>query len=470
MDFDLIVLGLGPGGEDLAEQVAKAGKSVLGIDERLVGGECPYFGCIPSKMILRAADVLAESRRVDQLAGHASDEPDFGVVAERISSEATDDWDDRVAVERLEESGATFRRGSGKLAGRDDQGRLLVEVGGETHTAAAVAVATGTRPSVPPIDGLDGLETGVDGPVWTNREILRTKTAPRSMVVLGGGVISCELAQGFARFGTAVTLVEQGARLLGREEPEAGEVLQQVFADGGITVRCGQAVNKVEAGAGGIAGVQVRLADGSTVTGEKLLLAAGRTPNLDHIGLETVDLDPSAHQLDVDNHMQVQDADGSTVDGLFAIGDVTGKGPFTHVSVWQARVLGAHLLRRDEPFGGYDAMAWATFTDPEIGRVGMSEQQARDAGLSVKVGVQQIASNSRGWIYGAGNAGFIKVVQDADTGLLVGATTCGPHGGELIGMLTLAVHAKVPVSTMLTMHYVFPTLHRGVLEALQALA
>ena len=467
MDFDLIVLGLGPGGEELAEQTAKAGRSVLGIDERLVGGECPYFGCIPSKMILRAADVLAESRRVDDLAGHASDEPDFGVVAERISREATDNWDDRVAVERLEGTGVTFRRGTGQLAGRDDRGRIVVEVNGETHSAAAVTVATGTRPSIPPIDGLDGLEIGVDGPVWTNREILRTTAAPRSMVVLGGGVISCELAQGFARFGTTVTLLEQGPRLLAREEPEAAEVLEQVFADDGITVRCGQAVVRVAASG---EGVEVTLADGSSVTAEKLLLAAGRTPNLDHVGLETIGLDPSAHRLDVDDHMRVTDADGSGIDGLFAIGDVTGKGPFTHVSVWQARVLGAHLLGKDEQFGGYDALAWATFTDPEIGRVGMSEQDARAAGLDVRVGVQQIASNSRGWIYGVGNAGFIKVVQDANTGLLVGATTCGPHGGELIGMLTLAVHAKVPVSTMLTMHYVFPTLHRGVLEALQALA
>ena len=466
MDFDLIVLGLGPGGEELAERMAEAGRSVLGVDERLVGGECPYFGCIPSKMILRAADVLAESRRVDDLAGHASDEPDFGVVAERISREATDGWDDRVAVERLEGTGATFRRGTGRLAGRDEDGRLLVDVAGERHRAKAVAVATGTRPSIPPIDGLDSLGIAVDGPVWTNREILRATAAPRSMVVLGGGVISCELAQGFARFGTAVTLVEQGARLLAREEPEAAEVLETVFASEGITVRCGQAVERVAADGGGVV---VTLADGSTVTGEKLLLAAGRTPNLDGVGLETVDLDPAAHRLDVDEHMQVRTDAGGRVDGLFAIGDVTGKGPFTHVSVWQARVLIAHLLGRDEPFGGYDAMAWATFTDPEIGRVGMSEQQARDAGLNVRVGVQQIASNSRGWIYGVGNAGFVKVVQDADTGLLVGATTCGPHGGELIGMLTLAVHAKVPVSTMLTMHYVFPTLHRAVLEALQAL-
>ena len=157
------------------------------------------------------------------------------------------------------------------------------------------------------------------------------------------------------------------------------------------------------------------------------------------------------------------------VDGLFAVGDVTGKGPFTHVSVWQARVLTNHLLGRPEEFGGYDALAWATFTDPEVGRVGKTEQEARDAGLRVRVGVQPIASNTRGWIHGPGNDGLVKIVEDADRGVLVGATVIGPNGGELIGMLTVAVHAEVPVERLRTMHYVFPTMHRAVLEAVQAL-
>ncbi|SHH02769.1 Pyruvate/2-oxoglutarate dehydrogenase complex, dihydrolipoamide dehydrogenase (E3) component [Jatrophihabitans endophyticus] len=462
MDYDLIVLGLGPGGEAVAGSVAEAGRSVLGVDERLVGGECPYFGCIPSKMILRGAEVLAESRRVDGLAGRAQDTPDFAVVARRIRTEATDDWDDAVAVERFEGQGATFSRSHGRLAGRTDDGRLRVEAGEETHTASRVVIATGTRPALPPVTGLADLAVGVDDLVWTNREVLRTPQAPESLVVLGGGVISCELAQGFARFGTGVTLIEGGSRLLGREEPEAGEVLSAVFEREGIDVRLGSQVQTVAAGG---KGVVVTLADGSSVTAAKLLVAAGRTTNLDHLGLETVGLDPQATTLDIDEHMAVPG-----VDGLFAIGDVTGKGPFTHVSVWQARVLTQHLLGQDEEFGGYDALAWATFTDPEVGRVGKTEQEARDAGSNVRVGVQQIASNSRGWIHGPGNDGFVKVVEDADRGVLVGATVVGPYGGEIIGMLTVAVHAEVPVATLRTMHYVFPTLHRAVLEAVQALA
>jgi pyruvate/2-oxoglutarate dehydrogenase complex dihydrolipoamide dehydrogenase (E3) component len=455
MDFDLIVLGLGPGGEELAGQVARAGQRVLGVDPHLVGGECPYYGCIPSKMIVRGAEVLAEGRRVDLLSGQATLEPDYGAVARRIREEATDDWNDKVAVERLEQAGATIVHGAGRLAGRADDGRFRVTVGDQTHTAAAVCIGTGTAPAIPPIDGLADLPRGVEELVWTNREIVQTRVAPRSMVVIGGGAIGCELGQGFARFGTEVTIIEAAPHLLMPEEPEAGEVVAAVFEREGITVRAGVGVRSVTRGGDG---VLVTLADGSTATGEKVLVAAGRRPNLAGIGLETVGLDPAARSLDVDEHMRV-------ADGIYAVGDITGRGAFTHVAIWQARVLIAHLLGRDEPYGGYHGLAWATFTDPEIGRVGLTEQQARDRGLNVRIGRQQISADSRGWIHGPGNDGFVKLVADADRGVLVGATVVSPYGGELLGLLTLAVHAEVPLRTLRTMHYAFPTLHRAVYEA-----
>jgi pyruvate/2-oxoglutarate dehydrogenase complex dihydrolipoamide dehydrogenase (E3) component len=461
-DFDLIVIGLGPGGEDVAGTVAESGRSVLAIDERLVGGECPYFGCIPSKMIIRGSDALAEARRVNQIAGHADVAPDYTPVATRIRDEATTDWDDKIAVDRLTGHGATFVRGTARLVGRTDDGRLQVQVGDETYVGAAVCLATGTAPALPPIDGLADLPRGVDGLVWTNREVLRSPSAPASMVVIGGGAIGCELAQGLARFDTAVTVIEAAPHLLMPEEPEVGALIAEVFEREGITVHQGVGVQSLARDGDGVV---VTLADGTTATGAKLLVAAGRRPNLAEIGLDTVGLDPAARSLDIDEHMHV-----TGVDGLYAVGDITGHGAFTHVSVWQAKVLAAHLMGEPEPFGGYHGLAWATFTDPEVGRVGLTEQQARDGGLRVRVGTTQIASNTRGWIWGPGNDGFVKLVEDADRGVLVGGTVVSPHGGELLGMLTLAVHAEVPTATMRTMHYAYPTLHRAVSEALQAMS
>ncbi|HVU92845.1 MAG TPA: NAD(P)/FAD-dependent oxidoreductase [Jatrophihabitans sp.] len=458
--WDVIVLGLGPGGEEVAERLAEAGQRVLGVDPHLVGGECPYYGCIPSKMILRGAEVLAEARRVDQLAGAATVHADYAPVSRRIREEATDDWDDHVAAERFENLGGTFVRAAGRLAGRDDEGQVLVEAGGVTHRARAVCVATGTAPAMPPIDGLADLPRGVDELVWTNREIVQAREAPRSLAVIGGGAIGCELAQGFARFGTKVTVVEAAPHVLMPEEPEAGEVVTAALERDGVVVRQGVGVQSVARGGDGVV---VTLADGTSVTGERLLVAAGRRPNLADIGLETVGLDPSARSLDVDEHMQV-------TEGVYAVGDITGRGAFTHVAVWQARVLIAHLLGREEPYGGYAGIAWATFTDPEVGRVGLTEQQARDRGLRVRIGRQQIANSSRGWIHGPGNDGFVKVIEDADRGVLVGATVVAPYGGELLGMLTLAVHAEVPTAKLRTMHYAFPTLHRAVYEAVLALS
>jgi pyruvate/2-oxoglutarate dehydrogenase complex dihydrolipoamide dehydrogenase (E3) component len=470
--FDVIVLGLGPGGEDVAQSVAKAGRSVLGVDSHLVGGECPYYGCIPSKMMLRGAEVLAEGRRIPALAGTSTVTPDFAPVHARIRDEATDDWDDRVAVERIEGAGVTFVRGAGRLAGRsagrDGDGGVLVRVGGTTYSGTRIVIATGTAPAIPPVPGLAELRAsgeGPDGPVWTNREAVKAERAPASLIVLGGGAIGCELGQAFARFGTKVTVVESAPRLLGPEEPDAAAVVAEVFDREGITVHTGVGASRVSDGGDG---VRVSLEDGTELTAAKILVAAGRRPNLGDIGLETVELDPKARSLAVDEHMQVL-TDGAAVPGIYAIGDIAGHGAFTHLAVWQSRVLTAHLLGADEPYGGYHGLAWVTFTDPEVGRVGMTEQQAREAGLEVRTGVAQIASNSRGWIHGPGNDGFVKLVQDEGAGVLVGATVVAPGGGEILGLLTLAVHARVPVRTMATMHYAFPTMHRAVLEALRAM-
>jgi pyruvate/2-oxoglutarate dehydrogenase complex dihydrolipoamide dehydrogenase (E3) component len=460
-DYQVIVLGLGPGGGEVAERLAEAGCRVLGIEAHLTGGECPYYGCIPSKMIVRAAETLAEAGRIEQLAGTATIEPDYRKPARRISDEATDDWNDQVAVDRLRKLGGHFVRGFGRLAGRDPDGRPRVTVGERTFVADRLVIATGTAPLLPPIPGLAELAGDLlspDGPVWTNREVLQIRQAPESLLVIGGGSVGCELAQGLARFGVRVTQLEMSDRILAPEEPEAAEVVSRVFEREGIELHTGVQIAGVRPD---VAGVRVELADGRSFGAERLLVAAGRRSHLPELALDSVGLDPQSKTLQVDEHMRV-------AEGIYAVGDVTGRGPFTHVAVWQARVLIAHLLGLPEPYGGYAGLAWVTFTDPEVGRVGMSERQARDGGIEVAVGKSDIASNTRGWIHGPGNDGFVKLVADRSAGVLVGATVVAPGGGEILGLLTLAVHARVPLETLRSMHYAYPTLHRAVSEALQA--
>ncbi|GLZ78672.1 pyridine nucleotide-disulfide oxidoreductase [Actinorhabdospora filicis] len=446
-EVDAIILGMGVGGEEIAERLADAGLRVLGVDGGLVGGECPYWGCIPSKMMIRAANLIADARRLEGIGGFVQVTPDWAPVASRIRSEATDDWDDKVAVERFTGKGGTFVRGRGKLAG---PGR--VEVDGVTYTATrAVVVATGGAPVIPPIEGLAGT------PYWTNREAIATETAPSSLIVLGGGAIGVELGQVFARFGTAVTIVEGAGRLLPAEEPEASEIVHQALAEDDIRIRVGARAVKV---AHDGQNFTLTLDDGTTETAEKLLVAVGRKAQMADLGLETVGIDPSGHAIPVDGHMRAGDK-------LWAVGDVTGHGQFTHVAMYQAAVTVRDILGEPGPPTDYRALPRVTFTDPEVGAVGMTEQQARDAGLSVHVGITQIPTSARGWIYGDGNEGIVKLVIDTDRDLLVGATVAAPSGGETMGALAVAVYAEVKVTSMRNMMYAYPTFYRAIEDALR---
>jgi pyruvate/2-oxoglutarate dehydrogenase complex dihydrolipoamide dehydrogenase (E3) component len=450
---DLVVIGLGPGGEHLATEAAKAGLRVVGVDERLVGGECPYWGCIPSKMAIRAANLLADARRVGTLAGAAEVTPDWGVVHARIRDEATDDWDDTVAVERLEQAGVRFVRGHARLAGTG-----VVEVGGHRFVAErGVVLNTGTSPSAPPVDGL------ADTPFWTNRDVLETAELPASMTVIGGGAIGAELAQAFARFGTRVSLVEAAPRILALEEPESSEIVARAMAADGIQVLAGATIGSVHHADGRFT-VSLTDAGGTPLdlASDRLLVAAGRRPNLADVGLDTVGLDPAGRSVDTDPHLRAGEK-------LWAIGDITGKGAFTHMSMYQANVALADITGRDD--GGpveaeYHAVPRVTFTDPEVGSVGLSEKQARDAGLDVGVGLAPLAESTRGWITGAGGEGVIKLVEDRAAGHLVGATSVGPMGGEVLSMLATAVHARVPTATLRAMPFAYPTFHRAVETAL----
>ncbi|MEV4712313.1 FAD-dependent oxidoreductase [Micromonospora sp. NPDC049374] len=483
---DVVVLGLGVGGEEVAGRLAEAGLTVVGVERNLVGGECPYWGCVPSKMMIRAANAVAEARRVDGLGGAAQVAPDWAPVAKRIREEATDDWNDRVAVQRLTGKGGRFVRGSGRI---DGPGR--VRVGDQVFQARhGIVLGTGTRPSVPPVDGL------ADTPYWTNREAIEVEELPGSLLVLGGGAIGLELAQVFARFGVRVTVVEALDRVLAVEEPESSEAAAAALRADGVEIHTGVKAARVEHGA---TGFTLRGTGGEEFTAERLLVVTGRRAHLDELGLDTVGVDASGRYLPVDDRLHV-------TDGIWAVGDVTGEGAFTHVAMYQASIVVADVLdhmRRSQggadpsgtasvvggavgvasslaatgssgsagsvPRADYRALPRVTFTDPEIGAVGLTEQQARERGINVQVGFTRLSSSTRGWIHRTDEFGFIKLVADADQGVLVGATSAGPAGGEVLSGLVVAVHAAVPLSQLRHMIYAYPTFHRAISDALRNL-
>jgi pyruvate/2-oxoglutarate dehydrogenase complex dihydrolipoamide dehydrogenase (E3) component len=446
---DAVVIGMGPGGEDVAGRLAEAGLSVVGIEAELVGGECPYWGCIPSKMMIRAAHLLAEARRIPGMAGSSTVTPDWAPVAERIRAEATDTWDDTVAVDRFVDKGGRFVRGRGRLAAPD-----RVEVGDQAFVARrAVVLAAGTSSTVPPIDGL------ADTPYWTNRGAVEATEVPARLAVLGGGAIGAELAQVFARFGSAVTVVEAADRLLPLDEPEAGAIVAEAFAADGIEVITGVGAERVSHADPTFT---VTLADGRTIEVDELLVATGRRADPAGLGAGVVGVPDDARWVPVDEHLRV-------ADGVWAVGDLTGKGAFTHVAMYQSAIAAADILGEDHEPADYAALPRVTFTDPEVGAVGLTEADARTAGIDVAVGAAAVPSSARGWIHKAGNDGIIKLVADRDRGVLVGATSAGPVGGEVLGHLALAVHARVPLATLRTMIYAYPTFHRGIEDALRDL-
>ncbi len=448
IDCDVVVLGLGPGGNELSMSLAQAGLDVVAVEQHLVGGECPFYGCTPSKLMIRAADLVAMVHRADELAGPAHVTPDWSLPAGRITDEATHGWTDDANADAVREAGARLIRGHGRLTGTG-----VVEVDGVSYVASrGVVVNTGTDPLELPIPGL------AQTPYWTNRDVVKLTTLPASLVILGGGPIGCELAQAFARFGVTVTVVEASERLLSVEEPESSALLTTLFGEQGIKVHVGVEVERVD-----YDDRFVLTADGLTIEAEALLVAAGRSNNIRDIGLDAVGIDPDSDVVETDERMRAGER-------LWAIGDITGHGRFTHVSEYQADVARADILGEDGPLADYRAVSRVTFTDPEVGSVGLSEAQAREQGISVRTGFAELSESARGWLDGVGNQGHIKLVADADSGLLVGASAMGPTGGDLVAMLALAIHAEVPTTTMRGMHFAFPTYHGVVRTALDDLA
>jgi pyruvate/2-oxoglutarate dehydrogenase complex dihydrolipoamide dehydrogenase (E3) component len=440
VEVDAIVVGLGPGGEDVAGSLAQAGLEVVGIEAELVGGECPYWGCIPSKMMVRAADLLAEGRRIPGMAGASVVTPDWWTVAARIRNEATDSWDDTVAVQRFEGKGGHFVRGRARVTGSSS-----VEVDGRSFSARrALVLAAGQKPWVPPV--FEAV------PHWTNRGAVAAEVLPASLLVIGGGAVGLEIGQAMSRFGTRVTVVELGERLVGPEEPEASELIADVLRREGVEVHAGAQVERVERS--GATGASVHLAGGRVLTGERMLVATGRRSDLASLGVGALGLDESARAIPVDGRLRA-------MPGVWAVGDITGKGAYTHVAMYQARLCVADVLGRPLPEADYRALPRVTFTDPEIGSVGLTEAQARADGGDVAVYCETIADSARGWIHRG--EGFVKLV--VSDGVLVGATSMAPVGGEMLGLLALGVHTRVDVETLRSMIFAYPTFHRAIESA-----
>jgi pyruvate/2-oxoglutarate dehydrogenase complex dihydrolipoamide dehydrogenase (E3) component len=450
IEVDVVVIGVGTCGEDLSLQLLDGGLDVVGVEASLVGGECAYWACLPSKRMIRMGGLLADARRADGLAGRTEVTPDWGIVAAQVRDEVTGGWDDSTAVERFRERGGRLVKGRGRLVAP-----RTVEVGDETFVAReGVVIATGSRPAIPPIPGLDQVV------YWTTHDVIAATELPDSLVVLGGGAVGCELGQLLARFGVGVSIVEAGDRLMSRGEPEASAVIEAALSSDGVVVHTGRAVERVFSEESAIGLV---LADGTRVTGERLLVATGRRVDLAGLGLESVGLDPLARFLETDDRMRV-------ADGLWAIGDVTGKAMFTHVAIYQGSIVAADLLGRHHPGARYDALPMVTFTDPEVGAVGMTEAEARERRMDVAVAVKHVPSTFRGWLHRTGNEGLLKLVIDRGTGTLTGATVSGPRAGELLGMLGLAIHSRIPLSDLRSMIYAFPTFYGAIGETIGASA
>ena len=439
--YDAIVLGAGPAGEVVAGRLADAGWKVAIVEKDLVGGECSYYACMPSKALLRPADVLAEARRIPGVPVDDDSKLDPAAVLARRDA-VIHDQDDSGQLPWLEERKIDLFRGAGRFVG---EGRI--EVGDHQPVAArAVIVATGSGAKMPPIDGLDSVRT------WNNRDATTAKTVPASMVVLGGGPVGAELAQAWASLGTKVTLVDAGDHLLGRDEPFAGEeVATALRGRFGVDVRIGSEVDSVRAGG---AGVLVELEDGGSVEGEELLVAVGRKPHTEDIGLDAIGVEPDEHGfIEVDDRMRVGGSDR-----LFAIGDVNGRALFTHVGKYQAWVTTENLLGREvEAVAEGLGSPHITFTDPQVAAVGKTLAEAEEAGIDARV-VEVPTDGSPGASFqGKGTGGKSRLVVDRAKDTIVGATFTGFETADFLHAATIAMIAEVPLPRLRHALATYPT-------------
>ena len=441
--FDVVVVGAGPGGETVAERTAAAGLKTALVERELIGGECAYWACIPSKTLLRPTEVRHEAEKT---AGASAARLNFEEAAS-YRDFMIRDLDDAAEVKSYEGQGVTVFKGIGSLSGPHE-----IEVEGERLQSERIVLASGTESLVPPIEGLK--QAGY----WTNREATTLSQVPDSAIVLGGGPVGVELAQMLRRFGAEVHLIEAGERLLSREDPRVSELLHEALEADGIGVHVGSEVEAVEMHDGR----RVARFGEQTVSAAELVVAVGRTPRLQELTLERAGIEPGKKGIEVDERCRA-------AEGIWAIGDVTGVMPFTHVAKYQGRVVCADILGR-KARASYEAVPRVVFSDPEVAAVGATEAQAREAGVDVVAGrVRLPEAIARPWTYETEPRGELALLADRERQVLVGAWAVGPLASEWIHYAALAIKTATPLEILRDTVPQFPSYSEGYVKALEQL-
>ena len=445
-EFDVVVIGAGAPGEVIAGRLGEAGVSVAIVEERLVGGECSFYACMPSKALLRPLEIRAEAARVKGV--RVGDELDVPVVLAR-RDEVIHDLDDSTQLPWLTDRGVTLVRGHGRL-----DGERRVTVGAEALLARkAVVVATGSAAAIPPLPGL------AESRPWTNIEATTAKHVPGRLAILGGGVVGVEMAQAWAALGSQVTLVHRGDRLIEREEPFAGEQVADALREYGVDLRFETSVASVARNGA----VTLELEGGGSVEADELLVAIGRAPRTADVGLDTVGLEPGKH-VQVDESLRVPGKDW-----LYAVGDVNGRALLTHMGKYQARlaadaIMGKSVRLRSDG----DASPRVIFTDPQVGAVGLTLAAAEEAGLRVRTVEVDTGGNAGGSFVGKNAPGTTRLVVDEDRRIVVGATITGAEIAEALHAATIAVVSEVPLDDLWHAVPAFPTRSELWLRLLEA--
>ena len=444
-EFDVVVVGMGPGGEVAASRLLAAGKRVAVVERELIGGECAYWACIPSKTLLRGPEAAAEAGRT---AGLARPDVDWSGLRD-YRDVMVRHLDDAAQVRSYEEQGASVVKGEARVTGPGE-----VDVDGRRLRAQHLIVATGSDPVRPPVDGLD------DVAVWTNREATTVREIPGRVLLVGGSAVGVELGQFYARMGAQVTVVQRGERLLDREDPRVGELAAQALADDGVDVCTGRTVTRARRNG---ESASVTLDDGTELDTDVIVLGAGRRPRTDSLDL------PAAGASVDDRGAVVVDEQCRAADGVWAIGDVTGAAMFTHVAKYQARVVADAILGRPRA-ARYDGIPRVVFADPEIAAAGLTGAQAERRGVATATAEVDLAESiARPWTFEQDPGGSLGLLADVDRGVLVGAWAVAPMAGEWIHQAALAIRAEIPLETLLDQVAQFPTYTEAYLTGLEQL-